>query len=742
MAQKPFAQYDTIRNPTFYGLLIAEFLAAFNDQCIHASAMFFAIQKQALNPTQAIALMPILFYAPWALFCTLSAYFADRYSKRTSLIFWKVAEVGITALALAGFWVGATGESAFAHQAGAWAVMSCVFLMGTHSAFYVPNKYGCLPEIFKPHALPRANGLVESTSFLAIILGTATGGVLSSEFRGREYYIGMILVALALIGTLTSLLIERIPPADPGRKFPGLLPWKLYRPFFSYLATMLRSRPLIIALNNIAFFTFIVAFMRSTMYMHGESQLPRWDEFKTSLVVAVVALGVGLGSPLAGFLSRGRVELGLVPLGAFGMILFCLIAGLFIHTMPVLITCLVLLGFCSGFYIVPLYTLLQHRAPKGSKGASIASSNVINVTGAIMAQLLFFVLVPVTHRIGLAPEVPAAEVYRAELVRINRNKVTHQVTGVVLRGPDGETFTLREGPVDQADEEGELFEFLGMGFGGDDVRGNILHVKDGLQEGQTVLVSRYPLEGRQINAYQVEEGTRARPTPFYNNEDVPRALFIGAALMMLLSMGLFSRNLPDFVARALLWLRMVGRKPVRIANQQNLPTEHAAILVSNCHRFEDAMRLQSCIDRRVRTVLSEEQPPQQRAPVVRLFARLAGMMILPAGQITEAQRRRVVEAGVKDLRTNNLVVISAPSPDDGPEFEELLAGLRGAGEFPVLPVYYGPPGPGEDPSPEDLSLRQVVFGEELPPGVSAEEIRKALQALAAHPPVQVHAVHH
>jgi MFS family permease len=729
MAQQTFQQHDSIKNRTFYGLLIAEFLAAFNDQCIHASAMFFAIQKQALTETHAIALMPILFYAPWALFCTLSAYFADRYSKRTSLIFWKVAEVGITALALLGFWIGATGETAFLHQAGAWIVMACVFLMGTHSAFYVPNKYGCLPEIFKPHALPRANGLVESTSFLAIILGTATGGALSFVFHGQEYYIGMILVVLALIGTLTSLLIERIPPADPNRKFPGLVPWQLYRPFFVYLTTMLRSRPLVIALTNIAFFTFIVAFMRSTMYMHGESQIPRWDEFKTSLVVAVVALGVGLGSPLAGFLSRGRVELGLVPLGAFGMILFCLIAGVFIHQTPVLVPCLVLLGFFSGFYIVPLYTLLQHRAPKGSKGASIASSNVINVTGAIMAQLLFFGLVEVTHRFGMAPEVPldVGRSFRAQLLEVNRNE-RHQITRVELRRSDGKTVRLHEGTKEQTD----FFE--------DASTGSTLLVQDGLKAGSQVWVRRYQVRPRQV-AFRIEDASRP-PRPFYNNEDVPRALFIGAGVMMLLSMGLFSRNLPDFIARTLLWLRMVGRKPVRVANQQNLPTEHAAILVSNGHRFEDAMRLQACIDRRVRTLLSEEQPPELRAPVVRLFARLAGMIILPAGSTTDEQRRRAVEAAVKDLRANNLVVISAPASGDGAEFEEMLAGLRAAGQFPVVPVHYGPPGPSADASPEDLSIRQVVFGEELPPGVSAEEIRKSLQALAAHPPVEVHAAHH
>src|ERR1700730_17558783 len=131
MDMTPFQPADNLRSRTFIGLLIAQFLAAFNDQAIHASAMFFAINTQTLSEAQAISLMPILFYAPWALFCTLAGYLADRYSKRTTLVAWKAAEVGITGLALFGFWLGTDGGHA---HAGAWVVLSTVFLMGTHSA--------------------------------------------------------------------------------------------------------------------------------------------------------------------------------------------------------------------------------------------------------------------------------------------------------------------------------------------------------------------------------------------------------------------------------------------------------------------------------------------------------------------------------------------------------------------------------------------------------------------------------
>src|SRR5436190_23968935 len=138
-----------LRSRTFVGLLAAQFLAAFNDQALHAAAMFYAINTQALTERDAISLMPILFYAPWAIFCTIAGWLADRYSKRTSLVAWKLAEVGITAVALVGF--------AIDHPAGPWIVLACVFFMGTHSAFFVPAKYGVMPEILPPEQLSHGN---------------------------------------------------------------------------------------------------------------------------------------------------------------------------------------------------------------------------------------------------------------------------------------------------------------------------------------------------------------------------------------------------------------------------------------------------------------------------------------------------------------------------------------------------------------------------------------------------------
>src|SRR5215475_7298279 len=189
--------------------------------------------------------------------------------------------------------------------------------MGTHAAFFAPAKYGAMPEILQPHILSRGNGILESTTFLAAIFGTVSGGFLTYLFHdvlpNQEYWIGWIMLALSCIGAAASAMIAYLPPASPDK------PLRLFKPLRDNLQVLWKARPLALSVLGIAFFIFMVSYMRATMYMHGESRNPPWNELRTSLVVACVALGVGLGSPLAGYLSGGKIELGMVPLACVGM---------------------------------------------------------------------------------------------------------------------------------------------------------------------------------------------------------------------------------------------------------------------------------------------------------------------------------------------------------------------------------------------------------------------------------------
>jgi MFS family permease len=731
----PFQPSKTLLSRTFIGLLLSQFLAAFNDQAIHAAAMFYAINQHALSEDKAISLMPILFFAPWAIFCTLAGYLADRYSKRHSLVFWKVAEIVITVVALAGFWMGTTLKN----PVGPWIVLSTVFLMGMHSAFFVPAKYGVMPEILPPHLLSKGNGILESTSFLAAILGTVTGGILSFVFRGREYWIGLILVVLAVIGALGSLLIRRMPAADPHRPFPT----NLFKPLYDNLRLMVRSRPLALAVLGIAFFTFIVAFMRATVYMHGESRNPRWTEFETSLVVGIVALGVGLGSPLAGLFSGGKVELGLVPLGAVGMILATVAAALTLEWIPGLVTCIVLIGFFTGFYIVPLFTLLQHRAPKTSKGDLIATSNFINVTGAIVASLLFFLLVLAAKGVGIARSVPQQEFVRGELTRLQLKRGGHPAYIEVRRETDGLLVRLGQ-PVRQ--EEEDLEEV----FQPSRPYRSVLKVQEGVQEGSQVAVSTYYL--RQVDHYEIRPAAQDLHDA-YDQALVPQFLFFGAALMSLVTLILLCRQLPDLFLRALLWLRSRSRYHLKVIGQHNLPSDGPVLLATNCDDFDSCMQVVAATDRTIHFILLEAGPEGQTPRLLGSLARGTGLVTLQPGVASAEAWDVALAKALKGLGQGHLVGVTVDSQSGAgnpalqevePFVQELLAQMP----VGILPIYCGsargpaadnpllhetdgqPPGdsvPGLHPAA--FRHRRVVIGYPLPPQASLEEIRRTIRML-------------
>jgi hypothetical protein len=654
-----FQPSDSLRSRTFVGLLIAQFFAAFNDQAIHASAMFFAMRENTLQEKTAIQLMPILFYAPWALFATLAGYFADRYSKRASLVFWKVAEIGITLVALLGFWLGTHG-----FVAGPFLVLSTVFLMGTHSAFFVPAKYGAMPEILQPHMLSRGNGLLESLSFLAVILGTVFGGILSDDrfFGGREYWIGVILVGLAVLGALASLLIRRMPAANPGRAFPRYV----YQPLWESLRVLWRSRPLAFAVIGIAFFTFLVAFMRATVYLHGEAQPHRWSEIKTSIVVGMVALGIGLGSPLVGFLSGSKVELGLVPIGAVGMIVATVIAAIFLGTLQALIPCIIAIGFFTGFYIVPLFTLLQHRAPKASKGDAVATSNFINVTGAIAASLLMMVLTFSAERSGIAPQVPQQEGIRGVL----------------------EDFTLRHGrPIRVVIDRKELTA------AGEDDEGPATAIDSfgaWLHKGDHVIETRYLRDG--VVHHRLRRSDKPLQ-PVYDESGLPRLFFLGAGGMTLLTLLVLWQQLPDLFGRTLLWLRALRDYRLEVAGMNHLPGNGPVVLATNAESKEECQEVLAATDRTTRFLCPDGVSEGDLARRAGDMLRHGEVVGLPLGDVANGADALLDEA---------------------------------ARAAPVLPVWHA----WAPSSHSERRRRVYVFaGRLLPAGTPAEEVRRRLRQL-------------
>jgi MFS family permease len=677
--------------------------------------MFYAINQQALDADAAISLMPILFYVPWVLFGTIAGYLADRFSKQRSLIFWKYAEVGITLIALAGFWLGSEANNPW----GPRIVLATVFLMGLHSTFFVPAKYGIMPEILPERLLSKGNGLLESLSFLAVILGTVSGGVLSTLVKGDEYIIGLILVGFAIVGAIASHLIERVPAANPTRKFP----LSIYGPLFGNLRTMIRSKPLGLAVLGIAFFTFVVVFMRASIYMHGESRIQRWSELHTSIIVGMTALGIGLGSPLAGFLSGSKVEVGLIPLGAVGMVLATVAASMtvMLDNEVALAVSIVVIGFFTGFYIVPMFTLLQHRAPKTSKGDLVATNNFISVTGAIAATVLFFGLDKAAEKVGLVEAIPKTLVTSGTL----RDPVfvDGRPESFVIETSEGKRLTF---PPPSSDRKKTDLHFgkrplpwlFGLEF-------------TSLSAGDEVDVSSYPLGD--VTYFRVRWHSTQPLNPAFNKSRVPRYLFLGAAAMTLVTLLLLRLQLPDLLLRTVIWIRSLRLWRLKAEGVTCVPSSGAALLVTNCRRVESCLQVLSATDRWTRFVFVEN-PAEVRLPLpLRSLLWQSRLEVWRPGSADTKVRQRIHDRVLRALRKGQVVAV--PVEGNGLDVEQLLHRVAQELRTPVVPVYSDADeiDPSINGRPWHRRSIHVVFGTAIPGEASLAVIADKLRRLAVPP---------
>ena len=370
----------------FWALFVTQFQGAFSDNVLKTLVIFMLIGMNVSLPDKHKIgeLVGALFSLPFILFSMAGGFLADRFSKRTISVAVKIFEIAVMLVALAGFWWNQLPL-----------LLGCVFLMGVHSSFFGPSKYGLLPELLPERKLSWGNGLLELGTFMAIILGTVAAGFLAEGFRGRQVWSGAILITLALAGLAASLGITRVPAADPGRKFRANFLGDLFR----QLGAVRQDRPLALAFLGNTYFNFLGALLLLNLFFYGAYGL-HLSEKHISYLNAALALGIGLGSVSAGYLSGGKIEYGLVPLGAFGMSLVSVWLSLPGLSENAALFRLSLLGFAGGFFIVPIAALLQHRPDPAKKGEVLAAANLLSFVGIFLASGAYYLLADVA---GLSP---------------------------------------------------------------------------------------------------------------------------------------------------------------------------------------------------------------------------------------------------------------------------------------------------------------------------------------------------
>ncbi|HVO03376.1 MAG TPA: acyl-[ACP]--phospholipid O-acyltransferase [Candidatus Cybelea sp.] len=358
-----------MRDPGFGWMLVTQFLGALNDNVYRFIVTFYVIDRTATAEHNSyVSLIAALFVIPYLIFSGYAGQLADNFSKRSVLIASKSIEVVAMVLALVAFLLGSVPL-----------MLVIIFLMATHSAFFSPAKYSSLPELLPDQDLSRGNALIEMSTFLAIIIGTALGGYLFQHVGDQPELLGGIVIAIAILGTLTSFGIGRTP--KPKTRTPFRL--NPLTDSIGAIAAVKRDRRLWLTVLGNSWFWFLGALLQLAMPLFGKDIL-QLDESHTSWLWAAVAIGIGIGSVVAGKLSGHKVELGLVPIGSVGIgvtSLFLVLA----HSFAGAIATLAILGFFAGFYSVPLNAMLQQKSAADSRGRVIAANNVLNFIGILAA---------------------------------------------------------------------------------------------------------------------------------------------------------------------------------------------------------------------------------------------------------------------------------------------------------------------------------------------------------------------
>ena len=298
-----------IANGSFWGLTVTQFLGAFNDNLFKQLLLLMAIPVgEAAEKFDRQGLATVLFSLPFVLFSGLAGYLADRFSKRGVIVLSKVAEIVVKGLGVAGFYfIGMTGYSG---------LLVVLFLMGTHSTFFGPGKYGILPEMFSERLLPKANGIILMTTFLAIIFGTAAAGLIKQKIPDVELWKGgVVCVSIAIVGTLTSLPIRSTGVAEPFLAFR----WSTLAVPSATARLLWRDRPLLLALGASSVFWMVGGIAMQAVNSLGMKQLDV-KELKTSIMTATIGLGIAVGAVLAGKLSGGKPNAKLVRGGLWGIV--------------------------------------------------------------------------------------------------------------------------------------------------------------------------------------------------------------------------------------------------------------------------------------------------------------------------------------------------------------------------------------------------------------------------------------
>ena len=382
-------QFALLAQRRFLPFFLTQSLGAFNDNVFRNATVVLITSLMGLSLEQESLytnLAPALFILPFFFFSATAGQLAEKYEKTRIIRAVKIFEILVMAIAAWGF---------YAHHAALLLVV--LFLMGLHSTVFGPIKYSILPQALHPQELVGGNGLVETGTALSILFGMMLGGSLMLVPERGPMLASLAVLAIALVGYFASRAIPVAPPTSPQLKInwnPFVESWRTFR-------LCMKQRAVFNSVLGISWFWFFGTALTAQLEVYAKANLGGGGSLYL-LVLGMFSVGTGIGSLLCEKLSGRSVEIGLVPLGAFGISAFAIDlyfarTGLApAHGLDIaafvqaqgswrILLDLTLIGVFGGFFLVPLFALVQNRTPRSELSRVIAGNNILNAAFIVAA---------------------------------------------------------------------------------------------------------------------------------------------------------------------------------------------------------------------------------------------------------------------------------------------------------------------------------------------------------------------
>lgn len=410
-------QFGLLKEKRFGPLFGTQFLGAFNDN-LYKNALVVLLTFQAAQwttiPVELLGnLAAGLFILPFFLFSATAGQLADKYDKAGLARLSKVLEIVIMGVAAAGFWLHSLS----------W-LLAALFLLGLQSTLFGPVKYSILPQHLREDELVGGNALIEAGTFVSILIGTLAGGLLAGAVA-QPVWIAVGGLAVAVLGYLYSRGIPAAPPPAPELK----VNWNPLTETWRSIAFAKGNRTVFLSILGISWFWLYGALFLAQFPAYTKNVLGG-GETTVTLLLAIFTVGIGVGSLLCERMSGKHVEIGLVPFGSIGLTLFGLdlyfaspvgLVGTTAHELTALLSIpaiwrvlfdLLMIGVFGGFFIVPLYALVQTRSEASHRARIIAANNILNalfmVVGALGASAALGAGLSIPALFGIAALLNAA----------------------------------------------------------------------------------------------------------------------------------------------------------------------------------------------------------------------------------------------------------------------------------------------------------------------------------------------